>query len=298
MATQEKTVNEEKITDKYYHLDMHFSLTPPRFDDVFLIQIGRLYSKEDFETGDHMHLNWFELTIVRDGEGFISADNVDIPVSRGDIFLSFPAETHNIRTEKGKSLKYDYLSFYTVNESWNAELEQILNKFRNAHDRVFHSERISALVESAIAEFTHTDNDYREELLISIFHQILIYLLRAFKAKTATKAHVEVNQAEILCYQVMNYVDTHIFSLKSLHQVADVFTYNYSYLSTLFKKTTGRTLLDYYQDCKLKKAQSLVLERKLKITEIADHLNYTSVYAFSKAYKKKFGVCPTAAKKS
>ena len=284
--------------DKYYHFDMPFLSNPFRFNDVYLVQIGRLYGKENFEAGKHLHMNWFELTIVTDGEGVITTNGVDIPVKNGDIYLSFPADVHNIRANLNTTIKYDFFSFYTVNERWNAALENILNEFHDARDRLFSDERISALVGNGIAEFTNEENEYREELLTNIFQQIIIYLLRDFKNKKATQTFANVNQAEILCYQMMNYIDTHIFALKNLHQLSDVINYNYSYLSNLFKKTTGRTLLEYYQNSKLKKARSLIKENKLKISEISDHLNYSSVYAFSKAYKKKYGVCPTATRKT
>ena len=38
------------------------------------------------------------------------------------------------------------------------------------------------------------------------------------------------NQAESLCYQIMNYIDTHIFALHSLPDLCGAFPYNYSYL--------------------------------------------------------------------
>ena len=38
-------------------------------------------------------------------------------------------------------------------------------------------------------------------------------------------------------------------------------------------------------------------ENKMKIGEIAEQLNYSSVYAFSKAYKKKYGISPSIDKK-
>ena len=36
----------------------------------------------------------------------------------------------------------------------------------------------------------------------------------------------------------------------------------------------------------------MLLERKYKVTEIAEMLNYASVYAFSKAFAKRYGLSP------
>ena len=79
---------------------------------------------------------------------------------------------------------------------------------------------------------------------------------------------------------------------KNLEELAGGMGYSYGYLSTVFKKVTSNTLLDYYQNKKFEMARLLVLEKKLKVREIAEMLNYSSVYAFSKAFKKHFGTSP------
>ena len=90
----------------------------------------------------------------------------------------------------------------------------------------------------------------------------------------------------------MNYIDTHIYSLKNLEDLADITDYSYGYLSALFKKTTSNTLSNYYHEKKLDAARLLILENKYKIIEIAEMLNYTSVYSFSKAFSNRYGVSP------
>lgn len=77
-----------------------------------------------------------------------------------------------------------------------------------------------------------------------------------------------------------------------LTEVADSFGYNYDYLANLFRKTTNQKLSNYFIDRKLEMARLLLLENKKKITEIADITNYANVFAFSKAFKHKYGVSP------
>ena len=68
--------------------------------------------------------------------------------------------------------------------------------------------------------------------------------------------------------------------------------YSYGYLSAIFKKTTNNTISDYYHNRKLETARMLLLEDGLKIIEISEMLNYSSVYALSKSFTKHFGVSP------
>ena len=50
---------------------------------------------------------------------------------------------------------------------------------------------------------------------------------------------------------------------------------------------------DYYQTRRLDMAKLLILEKKLKINQIAETLNYSSLYSFSKAFKSKYGGSPS-----
>jgi len=79
--------------------------------------------------------------------------------------------------------------------------------------------------------------------------------------------------------------------LQTLQELAPRFNYNYGYLSGLFKRTTGKTLSEYFHHRKMETAKALVLENKKSIGKIAEMLGY-SPYAFSKAFKVEYGVSP------
>ena len=95
----------------------------------------------------------------------------------------------------------------------------------------------------------------------------------------------------------MNYMDTHIYTMKSLDELSEISGYSYGYLSALFKKVTGNTLSTYYRTKKLDAAKLLLQENKLTATEISSLLNYASLYAFSKAFTNHFGISPKNFKK-
>lgn len=273
-----------------FHLNKFFRDEPLIFADLTLIQIGRIH----FEPGDvmrqHMHGAWFELTIVTDGEGSVFTNGIATPVRRGDIYLSYPHELHKIESSQEAPLKYDFFSFFTDSDQYKSELKKITEYF-SPYNRVFADERIGALVCDAILEFIDT-KDFRSELLYSIFKQILIYILRSFKSRETKRIFYNVSRPDELCYQIMNYIDTHIYTITRLEELAKVVKYNYSYLSTVFKKTTGESISSYYQRKRLDTARLLIIENSMKITEIAAALNYSSLYSFSHAFKEMYGCSP------
>ena len=274
-----------------YHFDKHFFDAPQKFGEVVLYQIGRLYSNNKTKVDTHVHGNLYELTIVTDGCGIITTNGTPVKVARGDIYLSFPCDTHKIESDFDNPLKYDFFAFNTQNSEIKQELEKIMLEYSAAHRRVFADERIGFLVGNAISEID-SEEYYASKLLECIFCQILVYTVRNFQKRTSHHRSDRITSNDVLCYKMMNYIDTHIYSMKKLEELADVMGYSYGYLSALYKKTTSNTLAEYYRNKKLEIARILVLEKHLKMGEIAETLNYASVYAFSKAFKSHFGESP------
>lgn len=278
-----------------YHLNKVFMETPLRFDDTRVFQIGRLYCKGDSVINAHVHGNLFEITVVTDGSGIITTNGQEQRVTRGDIYLSFPCDTHKLESAPDDPLKYDFWAFTSEHPDFRRELEGIMLDFHSPLQRTIRDERIRTLLGNAIAEIDG-EHAYSKALLSSIFHQIIIYLIRGFQANEQ-QVFTTPTPKDALCYRMMNYVDTHVFSLTSLNELAEQMGYSYSYLSTVFKQTTSQSLSFYYRKKKLEIAAILIKENRMTVSEIAELLGYSSVYAFSKAFTNGFGCSPLAYRK-
>lgn len=278
-----------------YHLTKHYVDNPLPFGNIHLLQLGRRYCEPTEVIPPHPHLNWFELTVVTSGSGTISANDEDTIVHSGDIYLSYPCDIHTIKADKNTRLEYDFFAFTCASKTLSKSLKNITQNYRGSDTRVFQDSKVSQLVEYAIAEFIHEDEPFSQEALKDIFHLILVYLIRNFN--NGTQNTPSVSNAEILCFQIMSYIDTHIYTLKNLEELAPKFNYSYGYLSGLFKRTTGKTLTEYHQHRKMETGKALLLENKKSVGEIAEMLGY-NLYSFSKAFKKAYGISPKAMQKS
>ena len=277
----------------YYHLDHNYIKEPLIYGDISLFQVGRAFLTEDGASDEHLQLDLYELTIVTDGKGTIGTGGEQVPVSAGDIFLSFPADIHSIASDEKTPLKYDFISFSISSEPYKSALDSLHLEFMNSSERLFTDERIKNTVSHIIRELGDRDSEYHSDIVHSLLMQVLIYTLRSFEKRRASSPYLNTDSRDILCYQLMSYIDTHVFSLAHLSELGEIMNYNYSYLSDLFKSTTGATLSEYYRNARLRAAKLLIAEGKLKVSEIAELLNYSSIYVFSRAYKKKYGVSPT-----
>lgn len=287
----------ENKNEKHYYLNRNYISNPLHFGSFRLFQIGRLYCTGQTVVDKHAHIDWFELTIVTHGKGTVITNDVEIPVKQGDIYLSFPCDFHAITSNKDEPLRYDFFSFKTEDVSLSEALIQLMETHIHPGMRIVRDDVIASLVSGAIAEIDR-DDGYTERMIEASCTQILVRLLRAFSDRGITEhQRSNASEAEALCYRLMNYIDTHIYTLSSLEELAEMTNYNYSYLSSLFHKTTSGMLTDYYRKRRLETARLLIEEGALKINEIASLLRYSSIYTFSRAFKDFFGVSPSQYKR-
>lgn len=275
--------------DAIYHFNRFFE-PPLVFDDIDLVQIGRMFCAPDTVIGKHLHLNWFELTVVSDGKGILITNDTEIEIKRGDIYLSFPADEHAIRSDPSAPLAFGFLAIYPHAPIKLQQFEEIMFSFRDPLSRLFCDERLPFLLDNALAEFDSEKAVRSKDAVCHLLALISEYLIRDFTQTSPPERNER--KPTVLCYNLMHYIDTHILTLHSLAELEDIFNYNYSYLSKLFKTVTGKTLSDYYTASRLKKAEILLKSEHKKIGEIADLLGYSSIYSFSKAFKARYGLSP------
>lgn len=274
-----------------YHLDNVFFSDPKEYDELYLLQMGRLYCTGTTVVEAHIHTDLFELTVVTDGAGQVSTNGVPTTVSAGDIYLSLPGDIHKIVSDEDRPLKYDFWAFRPKEGPYGRTLSRIAEEHHAPEGRVFRDGTVRQLVAQAIAELNEPDL-YSEELLNAMFRQICIRLLRDLQNTPKAPYPGNATNAEVLCYRLMDQIDTHIYTMKSLTELCESTGYSYGYLSTVFRQHTGETLHDYYNARRGEAARLLLGEGRLSVTEIAETLGYSSLYAFSKAFKQRYREAP------
>ncbi len=288
-----------KVDEQDYLIDFQFIEQPKLINDIRLYQIGKKFCNQNSYIPPHLHIDWYELTVILGGKGkiYTNSETEYVEVSEGDIYLSFPADIHAIESNSDSPLKYSFLSFILGETSFNDQFKKITQDFYESEKRIFRDQNISLLLELLLSEFMSVAYK-QEDMMGYIFNQILIFTCRNFLYQSQNVLPANVSKNEILCYSIMRYIDANIFLIKNFSDIADYFNYNYSYLSKVFKQTTKITILDYLSNKKLERAKILINERKLSLTKIAETLNYASIYSFSKSFKYHFGISPTEYKKA
>lgn len=90
-------------------------------------------------------------------------------------------------------------------------------------------------------------------------------------------------------YVKENYADKNI----TVDSVCNFLNVSTAYFSTMFKKATGKTFINYLTDYRMEQAIKLLETTDEKTYSIADKIGYADPNYFSYVFKKQFGVSPS-----
>lgn len=95
-----------------------------------------------------------------------------------------------------------------------------------------------------------------------------------------------------LVYKIGKFAVVHVDEMLSLDDVSRGVFLNSSYISHIFKKTTGVSFVDFMTEVKIDRAKILLRTPDVLIKEVAQTLGYSSQEYFSRLFKKKTGITP------
>ena len=262
--------------NRKFHIEKNYISDPKKYGDIFLLQVGRSHSTKGYMIGEHIHRNWFELTYIIEGKGQIITNGTPSPIKSGEIYLSFPGDIHAISTDIENPVKFEFLSFWPDDPDILRQFEKIMRFYSDPTRRIFSDNDVKNLMGNVLSEAVLSD-EHSPQILLHALSQTVLYIVRNFSGdKKNAKLTVDSSR---------------------LTAVSEHLGYSYSYLSDVFHKATGDTLINYYTQRRLDAASMLIREGHLTMSEIAELLKYSSIYSFSRSFKKRFGICPTEFKK-
>ncbi len=102
----------------------------------------------------------------------------------------------------------------------------------------------------------------------------------------------EQNTSNYAIYQVEQYIRLHYHEDITLNSLADLVYLNPNYLSNVFAQVTGCTLNRYIKQIRMEKAQELLLNTNMKVSDISQAVGYPNTSYFCKSFQKMFGATP------
>ena len=231
----------------------------------------------------------FNLFCVTSGKGRVTTAFGSFELLENSCFVAFPFEVFSLTEDNNNPVIVDFVSFSVTAGKYQQALESIRIASLVDSRRVFDNPEVKTVVASLCNEAQNVES---KDLLSLLCSQLIVYILRAFKDSISVEEVKDEGTAVGMCTKIMNYIDSRIFNIMNLSEVAVALGYNYCYISSVFKKVTGMTLNRYFLATRMKHAKKLIEEEGLNATKTAQMLGYSSVFSFSKAFKDFYGASP------
>lgn len=90
---------------------------------------------------------------------------------------------------------------------------------------------------------------------------------------------------------VLGYIESH-YSNGSLTEIADMIPYDFTALSRLIKKETGKTYTELVQEKRLSQAAWMLTNTNSKVNDIALAVGYENISYFHRIFAARFGMSP------
>ncbi|MHB1455178.1 MAG: AraC family transcriptional regulator [Saccharofermentanales bacterium] len=228
---------------------------------------------------------FWELTYVDTGTMTNKIGDAECTMSAGSIMLCLPNCFHSQSAAGSGHVRYLTVTFDM--EFGEPELFDGI---------VFEADDYLKNLLSAIITENRGSKIYSDDLILCYLKELIISLIRIRKIERCLKiSHPAVRKTmeNKIAAQASLYVRDHLNKPLTVQEIAQSIPVSESYLSTVFRRSTGGSLRRYISGLKLVRAKELLLTGRFSVTEIAEELGYSNVHYFSTQFKKEFSISPT-----
>ena len=205
------------------------------------------------------------------------------------VYYVLNGEAYYRDSQKTVRLKKNYLYLFPSKHKYDL--------YQNESDKLYHT-YIHAFIEPGIEdliEINITKNPFLKDsiaLLRKYIHSGDNDLIKSILNMILNQINYVPKGKKTLAYKIKAYIDSHLEENISLDILVKEFSYSKAHINRVFIKDMNFSPIQYYNDQRLNKSLQCLLN-KMRIKDIVDKYNYTTSSAFSKLFRRKYGLSHT-----
>ena len=254
-----------------------------------IIQVADSFFGSHFDIPAHKQHCDLEITSSFSNWLFCSTDGEKEKVGKNEIYLSYKDDIHELSSTKG--CRFKTLAVNIKNGMCYELFEKVKNNFE--HTRKCNMQEIADNISAVISEISSENVPFSKEMIDSLIVQILVKLARA----DFSVSEVDILSTSEILPSIVNYIDSNFLNIYSVEELSSYFGYDYGHICKTFRKCYGISPGHYLNSKKMDYA-TMLLKNGKSVKYIAEKLNYSSPYNFSRAFKKHFGTAPSDYRKT
>jgi AraC-like DNA-binding protein len=280
------------------------------FNDKFFIAVNKpasplhYYFEFDSRSGNimdfpHFH-RFYEILILLEGAGAHIIEGEYYPLNKYDIVLLSPHVLH--KTEYPPDIVHRRLMIqFTIppkaaNDPSGVPMNCLFSLFK-AKIPIYRlpEEGRKRTLELLDEIFTiKMRQPALTDLLIHLKFLEFLCSLYNFQNQNLYMRELHTDSSVQRIYNLTSYIHSNYSRPFSLEKLSKMIYLSPYYLSHLFKRVTGFTVVRYIQMIRIRNAQQLLLSTKMKVSKIAEQCGFTSFSQFNRIFRKFCKISPLA----
>ncbi len=248
----------------------------------------------------------YELLLVERGAFVLNYDGHDYPCHEGQFVLIRPGISHSF-SEIQRDLSQPHIHFDMV---YGDDSVRVPVSFKDLGDLTPQEQKM--IRQDIFADYpaipyvSFSDRDQATELFYAVIKSGGESALSR-RSKLLKLIDMLINDNFPDCFslaengcavvrQLKEYIDAGQGMAAQLNDFEKLFSYSKYYLEREFKRNYGISLMAYRNQVRMEKAKKYLETQS--VTAVSEALGFSSVYVFSRAFRKHYGFCPTKVKKA
>ncbi len=214
-------------------------------------------------------IKFHELTFLISGEMTYFVNDIKHPMSSGDIIY---VPSSSIRQREIGDTTNDYVSI-NFHSDEHLELDTILKGCIN--------NEVKLLLNYFESAYSSPSTDRNAKLKLTLETLILQITDNLYDSYTSP-----------LSAEIISFISSHYTEKITLNDISQATFYSAAYCENEFKKTTGKSIINYLIDVRVNAAKKLLAESSMSCARIAAAVGFEDANYFSRIFKKRTGYSP------
>ncbi len=272
--------------------------------DITILKFSAL--KGSFISNDHHHNNK-EICYIASGSGFMKVDGTkSFPLKKGSLFYLNQGVHHHLVSNLDDQMEAFLVPFtYTpivfsdkIPPQWAEDERKLLtyldnNRYLQAEDEFGCGSELQNLI-----EFTKVSNRGEYIKIKNYISNFMVSALQAFAGKPQRLDFMNILENSPTFQAADKYMRKHYTENISLQSMAEDLHYSPRQCQRLLYDSMGMSFSELLLDMRMTHAKELLRSTDETMEEIAEHSGFRSGKAFTRQFKEKEGITPSAYRKS
>lgn len=281
-----------------------FTYIPLRRDIVLTHLISLFYQKfpRNFYFGGEAHDFW-ELVYIDKGQLLVTAGEKQYLLKAGEMAFHKPSEFHALRAFGEVAANVIIASFVCVNPCMRYFEHRFISLAAQEREFLYEAlQHSEVILDNGFASKTPAQAPFGDMQIVQAnLELLLIRLIRrgeSAKIQTRIETYIQMTHTRQTAEQVDAYLEAHLPENLTLSRIAADLGYSVSQMKKLYRRQTGRGIIDTFIGLKMDEARRRLREGRLNISQTAAALGYDNAAYFSRLFRQRFDMTPSECARS